>query len=76
MSNKETKDTIVSSLEEYQIFNSFVKDTQEIGHNFSFKSNPNIIFAESSKLDEKKKNLIFSINTKNSRAQILPNLFI
>ena len=59
MSNKETKDTIVSSLEEYQIFNSFVKDTQEIGHNFSFKSNPNIIFAESSKLDEKKEKLDF-----------------
>ena len=54
MSNKNTKDTYISSLEEYQYYCSFVKQSQEVGHNFSFKSNPNTIFAESSKLEEKK----------------------
>ena len=54
MSNKNTKDAYISSLEEYQYYCSFVKQSQEVGHNFSFKSNPNTIFAESSKLEEKK----------------------
>ena len=54
MSDKNSKDTYISSLEEYQNYYIFVKQSQEIGNNFSFKSNPNTIFAESSKLEEKK----------------------
>ena len=59
MSNKTTEDTIISSKEEFQNYLTFVKKSQEQGHNFSFKSNPNPLNFESPKLDEKKEKLEF-----------------
>ena len=54
MSNKSSKDTIISSLEEYQNFISFVKKIEETGHNFSINSNPNPLYFTSGNLEEKK----------------------
>jgi len=54
MSNKSTKDTIISSLEEYQYYIGFVKKIEETGHNFSINSNPNPLYFTSGNLEEKK----------------------
>ena len=59
MSNSIEKDTYISSLEEFQLFHSFMKLTQDNSGNWSFKSNPNIIYAGSSKTEEKMENFDF-----------------
>ena len=53
MSSQDLKDTFTASIEEYKIFNNFVNKSQEQGHNFSFKSNPNTIYSKGDKLEEK-----------------------
>ena len=58
MSSKITKDTIQSSLEEFQNYRYFEKKTQET-NNFSFRSNPNAFDFESSTLGEKKEKYDF-----------------
>ena len=53
MSSKE-HDSFMASRIEYKDFSDFVKNTKKIGNNYSFYANPNNIYSEQTKIDEKK----------------------